>query len=349
MHNLGTGAAGTAADALAPLSASAMDAAGARQATLTKPPGALGRLEELSVQLAGIAGTVPPPLPSPAAIAVFAGDHGVHAEGVSPWPQEVTAQMVANFCGGGAAINVLARQAGARVVVVDVGVATPVVAQSVAARPACVSWDGQPGDRTGDDARRGAGRGRHDAADLVADGARCLVAGDMGIANDTCRRASRRLHASASDEVTGRHRHRRRHARPQDRHRRGRGRAMFGNETSPLEVLAEVGGLRSPPSPASVIAAAAVRCAGGGRRPITAAALCVVDGLVPAASPTSWPGTVRSSRGVVAALAHLGIEPLLDRPAPRRWHRRLPGPATRGGGGAYPRRDGDLRRPGIDA
>src|SRR3954468_18207529 len=90
---------------------------------LTKPRGSLGRLEELGEQLCGIAGTCPPPLPAPATVGVFAGDHGVLAEGVTPWPQEVTAQMVANFCSGGAAVNVLARQAQAGVVVVDVGVA----------------------------------------------------------------------------------------------------------------------------------------------------------------------------------------------------------------------------------
>src|SRR3954468_14404506 len=90
---------------------------------LTKPRGSLGRLEELGEQLCGIAGACPPPLPAPATVGVFAGDHGVLAEGVTPWPQEVTAQMVANFCAGGAAINVIARQVGARGVVVDVGVA----------------------------------------------------------------------------------------------------------------------------------------------------------------------------------------------------------------------------------
>ena len=90
---------------------------------LTKPRGSLGRLEDIGVQLAGIAGECPPPVPERATVAVFAGDHGVLAEGVTPWPQEVTAQMVANFCAGGAAVNVLARQAGVDVVVVDVGVA----------------------------------------------------------------------------------------------------------------------------------------------------------------------------------------------------------------------------------
>jgi len=124
-----------AAAAVRPLDEAAMAEARARQDRLTKPRGSLGRLEELSVQLAGIAGVCPPPIPAPAAVVVFAADHGVVAEGVTPWPQEVTAQMVANFVSGGAAINVLARAAGASVTVVDVGVATPLP-------PAC---DNAPG------------------------------------------------------------------------------------------------------------------------------------------------------------------------------------------------------------
>src|SRR5438105_6929073 len=91
--------------------------------TLTKPPGSLGRLEELAVRLAALRGG-PPRVDSPV-VFVFAGDHGVVAEGVSAYPQIVTAQMVENFLGGGAAVNVLARQAGARVVVADFGVANP--------------------------------------------------------------------------------------------------------------------------------------------------------------------------------------------------------------------------------
>src|SRR5512142_1920495 len=100
-----------------------MAAARELQARLTKPAGSLGDLEPLSVRLAGLFGTCPPPLPEPAAVAVFAGDHGVHAQGVTPWPQEVTAQMVANFLAGGAVVNAFARQADASVTVVDVAVA----------------------------------------------------------------------------------------------------------------------------------------------------------------------------------------------------------------------------------
>src|SRR5207247_1904472 len=83
--------------------------------------GSLGALEDVSVRLAGLAGCCPPPLPEPACVAVFAADHGVHAQGVTPWPQEVTAQMVANFLAGGAVVNAFAAQAGAEVTVVDVG------------------------------------------------------------------------------------------------------------------------------------------------------------------------------------------------------------------------------------
>ena len=91
---------------------------------LTKPPGSLGRLEELAVRLAAITGICPPPLRDPV-IFTLAGDHGVVAQGVSAYPQIVTAQMVENFLRGGAAVNVLARHAGARVVVADLGVAVP--------------------------------------------------------------------------------------------------------------------------------------------------------------------------------------------------------------------------------
>src|SRR5215207_2249298 len=105
-----------------PLDEKSMIFARARQDMLTKPPGSLGRLEELSIQLAGITAN---PLPSVElkTVVVMAADHGVVVEGVSAYPAEVTPQMVLNFLHGGAAINLLARQANARVVVADLGVA----------------------------------------------------------------------------------------------------------------------------------------------------------------------------------------------------------------------------------
>ena len=108
-----------------PLDKIAMQSAQVRQDMLTKPPGSLGRLEELSIQLAGIT-TNPFPSMELKTVIVMAADHGVTREGVSAYPSEVTPQMVLNFLHGGAAINVLARQANARVVVVDMGVASEI-------------------------------------------------------------------------------------------------------------------------------------------------------------------------------------------------------------------------------
>ncbi|MCZ7551739.1 MAG: nicotinate-nucleotide--dimethylbenzimidazole phosphoribosyltransferase [Anaerolineales bacterium] len=108
--------------AIEPLEAAAMQAARERQDTLTKPQGSLGRLEELSLQIAGITAD-PRPRLRHKVVLVMAGDHGVVEEGVSAYPQAVTPAMVVNFLNGGAAINVLARHVGARVVVVDMGVA----------------------------------------------------------------------------------------------------------------------------------------------------------------------------------------------------------------------------------
>ncbi len=110
-----------------PLDQSSMQMARARQDRLTKPQGSLGRLEELSIQLAGITGK-PVPEIRDKVIITMAGDHGVAAEGVSAYPQEVTLQMVVNFLSGGAAINVLARHIQARVVIVDMGVSLDIPA-----------------------------------------------------------------------------------------------------------------------------------------------------------------------------------------------------------------------------
>jgi nicotinate-nucleotide--dimethylbenzimidazole phosphoribosyltransferase len=101
----------------------AAESAVSRQKILTKPPGSLGVLEELSIRLAGMTGRLDPPLDH-AVVFTLAGDHGVADEGVSAYPREVTAQMVLNFLNGGAAVNVLAQELGARVVVADLGVAT---------------------------------------------------------------------------------------------------------------------------------------------------------------------------------------------------------------------------------
>ncbi|HET7534767.1 MAG TPA: nicotinate-nucleotide--dimethylbenzimidazole phosphoribosyltransferase [Nocardioidaceae bacterium] len=175
-------------DAVLPRDAAAMSEARARQAQLTKPAGSLGVLEEMSVALCGVQRTCPPrPLGSPV-VAIFAGDHGVHAQGVSPWPQEVTASMVANFRAGGAAVNVLARQAGAEVVVVDMGVAC-----DLEPGPDLLDHKIRPGTSdlavepamTRQEALAGLLAGVSVADRLVDRGHDVLLTGDMGIANTT--------------------------------------------------------------------------------------------------------------------------------------------------------------------
>src|SRR4051812_38482817 len=109
---------------IGPLDDAAIAAARSLHTRLTKPAGSLGRLEALSVRLAGLAGTCPPPLLERPALAVFAGDHGVHAQGVTPWPQEVTAQMGASRLAGGPGGNAVAGQVGGNERAVDVAVPT---------------------------------------------------------------------------------------------------------------------------------------------------------------------------------------------------------------------------------
>src|SRR5918997_4514010 len=106
-----------------PLDGGAVAEARERHLALSKPPGSLGRLEELGARLAGMSGGSLPAVPENPAVVVCAGDHGVLGRGVSPWPREVTAAMVENICAGGAAVNAIAKTVGARVSVLDVGVA----------------------------------------------------------------------------------------------------------------------------------------------------------------------------------------------------------------------------------
>ena len=167
----------------------AAQAAWELQSSLLKPQGSLGRLEELGARLSGMAGECPPPVPESPAAVICAGDHGVLARGVSPWSREVTAVMVENFCTGGAAVNALARTVGARVSVLDVGVASELERHPLL-RAAKVR-------RGTDDLSEGPAMGREEAARAVLAGAGIveelvesggvdlLVPGDMGIGNTT--------------------------------------------------------------------------------------------------------------------------------------------------------------------
>ncbi|MCX8557003.1 nicotinate-nucleotide--dimethylbenzimidazole phosphoribosyltransferase [Mycolicibacterium mucogenicum] len=163
------------------------EAALARQLTLTKPPGALGRLEDLSVWVSACQGVCPPKQFERARIVVFAGDHGVTASGVSAFPSEVTAQMVANFDAGGAAINVLAEVAGATVRVADIAV------DGEAHSPAIGALKVRRGSGniavedalSSEEAIAAIAAGRTIADQEVDAGADLLIAGDMGIGNTT--------------------------------------------------------------------------------------------------------------------------------------------------------------------
>ncbi len=162
-------------------------AARARQDTLTKPPGALGRLEDLSVWVASCQGRCPPRQFEHARVVVFAGDHGAVRSGVSAYPPEVTSQMVANIAAGGAAINALAEVAGATVRIADLAVdADPLSPQIGAHKVRRGSGDIATQDALTDQQTFDAiDAGRQIADQEVDAGADLLIAGDMGIGNTT--------------------------------------------------------------------------------------------------------------------------------------------------------------------
>ncbi|MFO7247692.1 MAG: nicotinate-nucleotide--dimethylbenzimidazole phosphoribosyltransferase [Bacillota bacterium] len=169
-----------------PLNEAAMAAAQARLDRLTKPPGSLGQLEAYAVRLAGIAGEVHATFPKKAVV-VMAADHGVVAEGVSAFPPEVTPQMVRNFLSGGAAINALARLAGADVVCIDVGVAADIDHPALVRRKVrCGTANFTMGPAmTRAEALEALCVGIGVAEELADRGYRLLATGEMGIGNTT--------------------------------------------------------------------------------------------------------------------------------------------------------------------
>lgn len=171
-----------------PLNETAMQLARERQNMITKPAGSLGRLEELSIQLAGMMGK-PMPVIRNKTIIIMAGDHGVVAEGVSAYPQEVTRQMVLNFLAGGAAINVLARHVDAKVVVADMGVAReiPTTSETLIRRKigaGTMNLARGPA-MSREQAEESVQSGIEIALGEIFKGADILGAGDMGIGNTT--------------------------------------------------------------------------------------------------------------------------------------------------------------------
>ena len=300
-----------------PLDKAAMQAAREHQDKLTKPQGSLGRLEELSIQLAGITASLVPTVEHKSVI-IMAADHGVTREGVSAYPAEVTPQMVLNFLRGGAAINVLARQAGANVVVVDMGVAVEVndptgqlLQRRVGAGTANLA---QGPAMTRAQAEEALQSGIEVASEEISKGADVLATGDMGIGNTTSSAAIACALMNVSPEkIAG----------------RGTGvnddglkrkisvieRALDVNKPNPkdaLDVLMKVGGFEIGGLAGVMLAAAA------NHKPvvvdgfISTAAAMLASTLAPAAREYMIAAHVSQERGHQLMLEWLGLKPLLD-------------------------------------
>jgi nicotinate-nucleotide--dimethylbenzimidazole phosphoribosyltransferase len=294
----------------------AMRAARERQARLTKPPGSLGRLEELSVVVAGIQGTARPDV-SAKVIFTMAGDHGVVQEGVSGYPAEVTAQMVCNFLRGGAGINVLARHVGARVVVVDMGVAT-----DLQPHPQMVVKKVRYGT---DNLARGPAMSREQAIrsieagievfeDELETGLHIAGTGDMGIGNTTPSAALAAAFTGLPVEaVTGRG------TGIDDGRFAAKVRAITQglalnrpDPNDPLDVLSKVGGFEIGGLAGVILAAAAHRVPVVLDGFISGAAALVATELEPKARDFLIAGHISVEPGHRAMLERMGVKPLLN-------------------------------------
>jgi len=299
-----------------PLDEQAMAEARLRQDQLTKPTGSLGRLEDLSVLLAGITGNAIPAFPGKA-VTVMAADHGVTAEGVSAYPAEVTPAMVANFAAGGAAINAIARHVGARVVVTDVGVNADLSAlKGIRHRKVRLGTanmaEGPAMSR--EEALRAIAVGLDLVEELVSEGISMFATGEMGIGNTTAAAAViAALTGRPAAEVTG----------------RGTGiaiealarkvavveRALAVNRPradDPVDVLAKVGGLEIAALAGVILGAAAARTPVIMDGFISGAAALAAVRVCPAAAAYLLPSHLSAEPGHQVVLDELGLVPLFD-------------------------------------
>jgi nicotinate-nucleotide--dimethylbenzimidazole phosphoribosyltransferase len=299
-----------------PLDEKAMAEARKRQDELTKPAGSLGRLEEVSIKIAGVQGKGKPQINHKAMI-VMAGDHGVVDEKVGNWPREVTAQMVENFLHGGAGINVLSRQVGARVVFVDMGVASDLkpdkqlVVKKVeyGTKNMCLG----PA-MTAEQAVKALEAGIEVVNAEVKKGLDIVGTGDMGIGNTTASSAIfAALSGKTAAEVTG----------------RGTGitdeqlkhkidvikRALDVNKpspTKPLDILAKVGGFEIGGLAGVMLGAAAARIPVVIDGFISGAAAMIATALSPRAKDYIIASHMSAEAGHAAMLNYLGLKPLLQ-------------------------------------
>jgi nicotinate-nucleotide--dimethylbenzimidazole phosphoribosyltransferase len=283
----------------------------------TKPRRSLGRLEDFACQYAAIVREDAPALPKKAVV-VMGADHGVARRGVSAYPQEVTGQMLLNFAAGGAAINVLARHAGAQVLVIDMGVVAPVAAPNIIdARigPGTADFTEGPA-MTRAQAERALQTGIEVAAKLQRDGVKVVGLGEMGIGNTTAASAlTAVLTRAAAEEVTGfgtgidETTHQRKTQLIRDALTRHAGVSEQGDT---LDVLAALGGFEIAGLAGGVLGAAAQHMAVVLDGFIASVAALVAVKLVPAARDYLLPShrSVEAGHGLV--LRALGIPPVLE-------------------------------------
>ncbi|WAL94395.1 nicotinate-nucleotide--dimethylbenzimidazole phosphoribosyltransferase [Streptomyces sp. Je 1-369] len=300
-----------------PLDAKALGEAWERQKRMTKPPGALGMLEIISAQLSGLSRMCPPPIPEPAAVAIFAGDHGVHAQGVTAWPQEVTAQMVANFLGGGAVCNAFANQVGAEVCVIDVGVASelPATPGLLPRKVRAGTADMTTGPAlTREEVKAAIEVGIETARDLVAAGNKALLTGEMGIANTTASAALISVYTDTDPaEVTGRGTgiNDEMHTRKVEVVRRALD-LHQPDPADPVGVLAAIGGLEHAAMVGLLLGGASLRTPVILDGVSAGAAALVARAIAPEVLAACIAGHRSAEPGHVAALNKLGLRPLVD-------------------------------------
>jgi nicotinate-nucleotide--dimethylbenzimidazole phosphoribosyltransferase len=287
----------------------------ARQDTLTKPAGSMGRLEALSVQIAGIQGKSLPQAKQKAVI-VMAADHGVAAHGTSAYPQEVTAEMVLNFLHGGAAINVISRQVGARVVIVDMGVAAKLDANPglISRRIAAGTQDMSRGPAmTAAQAKQALETGIEIVTMEIKKGLDIVATGDMGIGNTTASSAICAVMTGKSvTEVTGRG------TGLDDKQLSNKIKiineaiALNKPEAGKSMVLAKVGGFEIGGLAGVILGAAASRVPVVIDGFISGAAALIAAGICPQAKDYMIAGHCSVEPGHKILLQHLGLKPLLD-------------------------------------
>lgn len=299
------------------LDATAMAAARARQTQLTKPPGSLGRLEELAIWLAGVQGLeAPRPLQHRAAL-VLAADHGVTAQGVSAYPSAVTGQMVRNFAAGGAAINVLARGAGTRVVIADLGVAADLsdvpglrhYSIGLGTHDMTVGPAMRP-----EQARAAIEAGITIIAEEAQQGLDIVCTGDMGIGNTTASAAITAAITGASPSaVTGRGTGLTNMALQHKTEVVTAALALHRPDSADgMQVLACVGGFELGGLAGVILGAAARRIPVVLDGYIAGAAALLAVTLCPAARAFLVAGHQSVEPGHAIVLAHLGLAPLLN-------------------------------------